>query len=154
MSYWSFLHRTGNWAVSFVVLVFFCSFLFFSMLSLSIFHSTLKQQVVYSERRSPTSWRHRWVCVYVKKSGREEKEKVSYYNFVVFSRSARMPTTTIDVHALPHLTITSINFESSVIVCMHIYAFVCPLSLLFIVKLQTSDRYLSCWYLNTHTWLV
>jgi hypothetical protein len=79
------------------------------------------------------------ICVSEKKRLREEKKKkkrgkkVSYFNFVVFSHSARMPTTTRKVHALPHLIVVSINFESSMIVYMHIFSF---FDLLFFLLLR------------------
>jgi hypothetical protein len=78
-----------------------------------------------------------------KKNLPEKKgKKVSYFNFVVFSRSARMPTTVIDVYALPHLIVLSINFQSSVIVCMYIFSFSLSLSFsfLFIVRLCILNR--------------
>jgi len=65
------------------------------------------------------------MCVYVKTRRRKEEKKVSYFNFVVLSRSARMPTTTACVHALPHLIGLPINFESSSIVRTHVFLFYC-----------------------------
>jgi hypothetical protein len=75
------------------------------------------------------------VCV-CEKAREKRRKKVSYFNFVIFSRSTRMPTTITCVHALPHLTGLSINFESSSIVRMHVFLYSSSSDCIFLIYLK------------------